>query len=304
MADETNAEPKAATAATGVEYKSREPSGLLARLMAAMGFGTGSGRVASEGMSSSDIAIALQKALIKKFGGRLYITAVYDKSVVYERFDEDTYMYTLYERDYTIAADGTVTFGEAVREVRPEISYVEVKVNEAAVEEQATGEIGETIVDASADIQQQEQTNQEAKPEEVKAASKNKQQSTTQEPNMADEKQVNLKTLSSAEVLEHLSDEAKAEILRWKEAHEATIKAAAEAKKKLVDAIRTNSTQFTEEELTSMDTPVLEKLAALAKVDYSVQGGDGTRALEGKQKPEENFVAPMPVFEPKDKAAA
>lgn len=76
--------------------------------------------------SHSNIRTALEAALEKVHEvDWVYVTAVFDDSVVYERSDE---YYKLWQRSYSINDAGEIALGSEITEVTPKLDYVPLKV--------------------------------------------------------------------------------------------------------------------------------------------------------------------------------
>ncbi len=79
---------------------------------------------AGEHLSDVDTRAALEAALVQQ-EGFFFVLAVFEDSFVYDDFSG-----SLLQRSFEIAEDGTVSLGDDISEVRPETSFVPVKVNE------------------------------------------------------------------------------------------------------------------------------------------------------------------------------
>lgn len=252
---------------------------------------------ANKSLSDVDKRNALSAALRKKTGDRYsywYVMAIYDTEFVYEQGGQ------IYRRTYTIAEDGAVSLGEDLEEVRPEVEYVPVKVNQTAEpvvsketimanKEKVDGLIANAGTSFEEGDREWLMTLEDAQldklePPKVEASEE------TEEPKVeAKEAPVaNSASKTAEEYLAAMPAEMRAVFnsgLRKRNEHRdgliSTIKASARNK-------------FSDEALKGFDDEMLENLAAFAEkeADYSGRGGPRTQA-ESDAIPAAPMVFPL-----------
>ena len=83
--------------------------------------------------SDTDKRGFLNAALKEKYGGDLWLSAVYDDTLVYEMYTYEE-GWQLLERGYSVESDGSVTFDDEATPVVAEVDFVPIKVNDRSTD--------------------------------------------------------------------------------------------------------------------------------------------------------------------------
>lgn len=240
---------------------------------------------ASAALSDTDTRAALFSALEVEDQDCWWndIVAVYADKFIYMRNWDGKFL----QRTYSISTDGTVVLGSEKVQVRPETTFVPVKVMEETqmtVQPKANNE---------ADPKDPATTEAPKDPKLPEGSPEPKQPEGTPAPQVENKTNAAPKVLSTEEYLAQMPAE-------MRESMQDALRLQADRRAELIQGIKANKANgFSDDELKGFNMATLEKLAKLGNVrSYEGRAGGNAPEIKGNEG-EETFTAAPKVFEAK-----